>query len=94
MRCKNIENSTFRRQHPVSGYILDFYCPHLKLAIELDGSVHAKDDKKEKDEKRTEDLQTNGIKVIRFWNNEVLENIESVVDVIIGEIIKRKETLT
>lgn len=94
IRNKNIEDCNFRRQHPVAGYILDFYCPKLKLAIELDGSGHAKDNKVEKDKKRTTDLEKIGIKVLRFWNNEVLQNIESVVDVITVEITKRKETLT
>ncbi len=80
----------FRRQHPILGYVLDFYCAEIKLAIELDGGGHAKDDKIECDEMRTKKLKSIGITVLRFWNNDVLENIEGVVDEIILEIKKKK----
>jgi type I restriction enzyme M protein len=67
----------FRRQHLVENYVLDFYCHELKLAIELDGSQHA--DQKEKDDLRTRYLAGQGIRVLRFWNNDILLQTESVV---------------
>ncbi|PIR46657.1 MAG: hypothetical protein COV07_03245 [Candidatus Vogelbacteria bacterium CG10_big_fil_rev_8_21_14_0_10_45_14] len=70
----------FRRQHSVGRYVLDFYCPKLKLAVELDGSQHAEQERK--DEERTAYLSINGIKVLRFWNNEVNTNIEGVMEMI------------
>ena len=68
---------TFRRQHPVKGYILDFYAPAVKLAVEVDGGQHATAGLRE--EIRTKALISRGITVLRFWNNEVLENTEGAV---------------
>jgi len=68
----------FRRQHPVGNYILDFYCDEARLAIELDGGQHAQSSKY--DSQRTEELLKKGIRVVRFWNNEVLENLDGVLE--------------
>jgi len=67
-------------------YIIDFYCPTMKLAIELDGGQHADDENREYDEERSDYLRANGIEVIRFWNNEVLQNIDGVLIKIAGKI--------
>ena len=67
----------FRRQHPVKGYIVDFYAPVVKLAIECDGGQHATAGIRE--EIRTKALTGQGITVLRFWNNEVLGNTEGVL---------------
>src|SRR5437867_2133213 len=69
----------FFRQYSVGRYILDFYSPTLKLAIELDGSQHSEENNIEKDNTRTQFLESNGIKVIRFWDNEVFNNPEGVL---------------
>jgi ATP-dependent helicase HrpA len=63
----------------VGPYILDFYSPKHKLAIELDGVHHTKDENQQYDEHRSDYLITHGIKVIRFWNNEVMKNMEGVL---------------
>ena len=68
----------FRRQHPVDMYILDFYAPKTKLAIELDGSIHKEN--KEYDKERTRYLESKKIKVVRFWNSEVENNLENVLN--------------
>jgi very-short-patch-repair endonuclease len=75
-----------KRQYSVGPYVLDFYCPIKKLAIELDGSQHLEE--KEYDVERSDYLSVFGIKVIRFWNNEVNVNIEGVISKIIGELEK------
>lgn len=67
----------FRRQHPVGSYILDFACIELKLAVELDGGQHA--ELQTHDHVRTLWLESQGWKVLRFWNNQVLQDIESVL---------------
>lgn len=67
----------FRRQHSIGNYILDFYCPSRRIAIELDGSQHQ--DTKEYDYIRDKFFCDFGIKVIRFWNNEINTNIEGVL---------------
>lgn len=67
----------FRRQHAIGNYIPDFVCIEKKLIIELDGSQHLEQQKY--DEQRTKYLNSLGYKVIRFWNNEVTNNIDSVI---------------
>jgi len=68
---------TFRRQHAVGNYIPDFCSPNAKLIIELDGSQHL--EQEQYDEERTKYLQAQGYRVIRFWNNDVMHNTESVI---------------
>src|SRR5690606_7520596 len=70
----------FRRQHPLAGYILDFYCHEAKLAIELDGGGHLESSQAGYDEERTKILNEQGIRVLRFWNNDVLKNTETVLN--------------
>jgi very-short-patch-repair endonuclease len=69
----------FTRQHSGGPYILDFYCPKLKLAVEVDGGVHQNLEAKEYDKDRDKYLQSGEIKVIRFWNFEVVENLQKVL---------------
>ncbi|MHB9031832.1 MAG: endonuclease domain-containing protein [Anaerolineae bacterium] len=69
----------FRRQHAVGPYILDFYCPTGQLAVELDGSQHADADALSRDDERAQYLAGLGIRVIRFWNYEVLTEMDSVL---------------
>ena len=68
----------FRRQQGIGNFIVDFCCPSERLIIEIDGSQHVENEPY--DEKRTKYLESLGYKVIRFWNNEINDNIESVVD--------------
>ena len=70
----------FRRQHSVGNYILDFYCPSEKLVIELDGQDHFTDSGFEYDRQRTGYLNSLNIRVIRFENKEVFENLEGVLE--------------
>ena len=83
----------FRRQHPAGNYILDFYCHALKIAIEVDGGIHNKVKIQEADRKRQQNLEADGIYVIRFSNREVITNIESVKEQIHIVIDKRQLTL-
>ena len=75
-----LEGRKFRRQHSVGNYILDFYCPSEKLAIELDGEVHFNETAQLKDAERTLFLNNYGIKVLRFENKLVFEQTEQVLD--------------
>jgi very-short-patch-repair endonuclease len=70
----------FRRQHPIGQHIVDFACPEVKLVIELDGGQHA--EQVEADEERSAALQEHGYRVIRFWNSDVMENLEGVLETI------------
>ena len=69
----------FFRQYSIGPYILDFYCPAMKLAIELDGGQHNQCENKEYDAARSDYLKAQGIEVIRFWNHEVLLDMQSVL---------------
>ena len=79
----------FRRQHGIGPYIADFYCKEKNLIIEIDGSQHM--DAKEYDKERDDYMETLGIKVLRFWNNEIDTNIESVLEKI-KKIITHEKT--
>ena len=83
-----LRNFKFRvlRQRPIAYFIVDFYCAALKLVIEVDGDSHFTDDGKACDAKRTEILQGYDLKVIRFTNDDVLHNFETVCDRIAHEI--------
>ena len=85
-----IEGLKFRRQHPILFYIADFYCHALHLIIEIDGGYHDTIEQKVKDDERTEHLKSNGITLIRFANEEVLNNMDGVIEEIIRVIHKLK----
>ena len=70
----------FRRQHPISFYIADFYCHELKLVIEIDGSIHSLDEVKINDVIRENDLKELGLKILRFANNDVLYNRDLIME--------------
>jgi very-short-patch-repair endonuclease len=77
LRDKQINGHRFRRQHPVGPYITDFSCIEQKVVIELDGGQHQ--DQLAYDEQRTVFLRSQGWRVLRFWNNDVMNNIEGVL---------------
>src|SRR5712672_3400947 len=80
LRNRKFSAYKFRRQHPLDPYVLDFYCPALKLAIELDGSGHDSPLRETRDRTREKLLAEQGIAVLRFWNHQVREELESVLD--------------
>ena len=79
VKNNQIEGFKFRRQHPLSFYIADFYCHALKLVIEIDGGYHLTEEQLLLDEKRTKDIEFQGLKVIRFTNEEVLLLLPEVI---------------
>ena len=82
LRAKRFGGIKFRRQYPCGADVLDFYCHGKKLAIELDGGQHASAQAREHDERRTDYLSRQGIKVLRFWDSEVLLQLDSVLQTI------------
>jgi len=80
----------FRRQHPISEYVADFYCHKLRLVIEVDGAIHLLEENQKLDKLRQINLEDLGIKVLRFTNEEVRHKIESVLDKI-EELMKSKK---
>ncbi|HVZ12647.1 MAG TPA: endonuclease domain-containing protein [Patescibacteria group bacterium] len=85
LRSRRLSGYKFRRQHLIGKYIVDFVCLEEKLIIELDGGQHNKDSTKQKDDARTKWLITEGYCVLRFWNNEILQNLDGVLYKILNE---------
>ena len=79
LKGKQLDGYRFRQQHGFGPYVLDFYCPSLRLCIELDGEVHDSEEVRQKDADRTVFLKENKIKVLRFRNEEVETDIEDVL---------------
>ncbi|MFN0076747.1 MAG: endonuclease domain-containing protein [Prosthecobacter sp.] len=82
LRDRRVNQRKFRRQHPIKPYVLDFYCADLRLAIELDGGQHNSVEGKLHDKARAAFLRSQGIKTLRFTNDEVMRHTDSVMNVI------------
>lgn len=91
IRAKRFMNLKFRRQHVIAPYIVDFYCHELGLVIELDGSQHGTDDAIEYDAERTKFLEALNLKVVRYWNHEVLQNMDVVLEDLCNICLKLKD---
>jgi very-short-patch-repair endonuclease len=78
LRTAQVAGLKFRRQHPVGPFVVDFYCAEASLVVELDGRSH--DGKADSDEQRSSYLRGLGLRVIRYTNDEVLEDIDAVVE--------------
>ena len=84
LRNRQLGEYKFRRQRPIGPYIVDFVCLEKKLVIEVDGGQHA--GQMELDSKRSDYLKEKGYRVMRFWNNEVLKETESVLTVVLSTL--------
>ncbi len=80
LKAKQLEGLKFRRQEQIGHFIVDFVCYERNIIVEADGGQHAQET--EKDAQRTAWLNSQGFTVLRFWNNEIFENIEGVVETI------------
>ncbi|MFH1111691.1 MAG: endonuclease domain-containing protein [Patescibacteria group bacterium] len=86
LRNQQFEDVKFFRQYGIGSYIIDFYAPKLRLAIEMDGGQHNKQEYMTSDNQRTNFLVAHNIKIMRFWNNEVNNNLEGVLERITEQI--------
>lgn len=82
LRKSQLHGRKFRRQHGIGRYILDFYCPAERLAVEVDGADHSSHEGHAHDEKRTVHLRQADVRVIWFWNQEVMRDTEAVLETI------------
>ena len=89
LKTLNIPHTHFRRQVPIGGYVADFACHAARLIIELDGGQHGEDKNIKRDSARTAFLESRGYKVLRFWNTDVFDSIDTVIDIIHNEVQKR-----
>jgi len=89
LRARRLMDLKFRRQLPIGNYIVDFACPKHKLIIELDGAGHAEDSNVTYDKNRSDFLLAQGWEVMRFWNNEITNNIDAVCDHIVTTLANK-----
>ena len=89
IRMKQVQGLIFYRQKPIGEYIVDFYCPKAKLAIEIDGSHHLVGETIEYNRIRDEYIQSLGLGVLRFTNTDVLKNMRGVLERITDEVDKK-----
>ncbi|CAM2168455.1 DUF559 domain-containing protein YcjD [Paraburkholderia sacchari] len=90
LRAHRLCGEKFRRQHPIGPYIVDFMHFGARLVIEADGGQHNGSDS---DAVRDAWLRSRGFKVLRFWNHEILSNVDVVLEVILGELVKGRPPL-
>jgi very-short-patch-repair endonuclease len=88
LRAHRLNGAKFRRQHPIANYIVDFVCLDASLIVELDGGQHA--EQIGYDQKRDALLKQHGFTVLRFWNNDVLQNTEGVLTAILEKLDQEK----
>jgi very-short-patch-repair endonuclease len=86
LRRHGMNGLKFRRQHPFGPYILDFYCAEARLAVELDGGQHFEASGTAYDGRRTEYLEVQGVRVLRFTNIEALRETDAVLEVILRAV--------
>ena len=84
LRDRRLVGWKFKRQVPIDRFIVDFFCPDAKLILEIDGGQH--DERRARDENRTAILESKGYLVLRFWNNDVIGNMEGVLEEILNTI--------
>ena len=89
LNTNKIKGYRFKAQHPIYKFIADFYCHKAKLIIEVDGSIHEIEDVKERDEGRASEIEKFEIKILRFTNYQVLNNIKDVLDEIEDNLITK-----
>jgi very-short-patch-repair endonuclease len=86
IRSQQIEKCRFRRQYSISAFVIDFYAPELKLALEIDGDSHFVEGAQAYDYEREAFLKDKGVKILRFTNSQVYENLDGVLEVIAHKI--------
>jgi len=86
LKLKQIDGHKFRRQYSIKGFVVDFYCPELRLAIEVDGGYHKKKDQIDYDKARQQLLETLGITFLRFTNSAILADVDRVAQKISDQI--------
>ena len=92
LKNNQLENSKFRRQYSIDQFVVDFYCPELKLAIEVDGKSHFSEDQIPYDVERENYIKSFGIHFLRFTNNEVYQNIDSILIQLSDKIIELRKS--
>ncbi|MGY4261000.1 very-short-patch-repair endonuclease [Bradyrhizobium sp. USDA 4516] len=93
LRRDQLNGFSFRKQHPIGPYTVDFYCSRLGLAVEVDGGQHA-EQRKQADDRRTAWLAEKGVTVVRYWNNDVLSNLDGVLSDLVTHMERLAQAAT
>jgi len=93
LRNRNLAGFKFKRQYSVDSFIIDFYCPKVKLGIEVDGEVHFTEEAKNYDENRSGFLSDFGIDIIRFRNDDIYNNLKVVLNTIEDKLNKSEKLI-
>ena len=80
LRARQVHSLKFRRQHGIGPYIVDFYCSEKAVVIEVDGDVHGVEDHVLRDQEREKELRSLGLRIIRYTNDDILNNVEGVLE--------------
>ena len=89
LRARQLQGLKFRRQHGIGPYIVDFYCPEQSLVIEVDGDSHADADQVVKDRQREQYLQSLGLRIIRYINDDIVKNLDGVLEDLAERLLSR-----
>ena len=92
LRKLETKGTHFRRQVPIGAYVADFACLASRLIVELDGSQHCEEPVKSRDDERTRRLESEGYRVLRFWNNDVTNNLDGVLETIYAALYGSRDT--
>ena len=90
LKGRQLLGCKFRRQHSVGAFVIDFYSPEIRLAIELDGDSHFREGAREYDEQRTQFIERFGIGIVRILNSDVCDNLDGVLEMIGNEVLNRR----
>jgi very-short-patch-repair endonuclease len=86
LRRRSLDGIKFRRQHPLGPYVLDFFCEEARVGIELDGGGHDEDEQRLRDARKARHAEERGIRILRFWNTDVLQNVDGVLETILRAV--------
>jgi len=92
LRKLETEGTHFRRQVPIGPYVTDFACMAARIVIEVDGSQHGERENKARDDERSRWLESEGYRVVRFWNSDLVQNIDGVLDVVYAALYGSRDT--
>ena len=92
LQRRQIAQAKFRRQHSVESFVLDFYCPEVRLAIELDGPSHDGEEAALRDESRQKFIESYGIVFLRFSNQEIYRNVDGIAETISRKVVDLRQT--
>jgi very-short-patch-repair endonuclease len=94
LKGRQLLGCKFRRQFSVGAFVMDFYSPEIRLAVELDGDSHFREGAREYDQQRTQFIERFGIRIVRVLNSDIYDNLDGILEMIGNEVLKRRVFVT